>query len=164
MIVVILWTHCRRQGMETVLSNMDSQALDARRDYGFPLRQQRSWYGTHEFKMNAKIVETNYVKSFRINKSVKKRTQNELKTNPKRTQMKPETAFSGRETGQNIPSDILLCRSRNQAAANPKRGSRITQKSWERTTLSLLESIKLPKNELKTNPKRTQKETQNELK
>ena len=61
------------------MNEIAGQAFDAHRTYGPALPQFRLWHVTLGFKKNAKIVETNYIKSFIINKSAKK-------TNSKRTQ------------------------------------------------------------------------------
>ena len=71
--------------MPIVTKNIDRQALDTQLIYGSALPPSWLWRGTLEFKKNAKTVETNYLKLFRISekfeKTNSKRTQNELETN-----------------------------------------------------------------------------------
>ena len=149
---------------------------------------------------DVKIVGTNSLNFFRISESFKKRTANELKTNPKRTRFCAENSAIGTQNARwcararaafarrrPVGTDMAKSRcgagvspavagaSRSRAPAGcprdsgrdarttifrapcPSRGLKTMLKSWERTHLTSLESVKVPKNELKTNSKRTAK-------
>lgn len=75
---------------QSVMSNFSSQVFDYRRIHGSSMRQPRNLRG----EKYAKIVETNCLKFFRINKSVNK-------TNSKCTQIEAGNSAMRTEQGEN---------------------------------------------------------------